>query len=72
MQASIKHLAMKSMVLIDITARVAVQTFSNTGKTMKNLQDGFVALKAALNSEKILDIAFVSSRILEKVDKLGS
>ena len=70
--ASIKLLVMKLMVLNDSTARTVVQKFSGTVETMKNLQEGLIALKDALTSEKILDIAFDTSRILKGVNKLGS
>jgi hypothetical protein len=49
-----------------------VQTFSDTGKTIQSLQTGLIELKKALTDEDIQLTAFVSARVLQGVNKLGS
>jgi hypothetical protein len=49
-----------------------VQTFSDTGKTIQSLQTGLIALKKALTDEDVQLAAFVSTRVLQGVNKLGS
>jgi hypothetical protein len=60
-----------ALVLTTPIARVVQQTLSNTGRAINDLSNHLIALKQSFDSGIALQTVFVSTRILEEVEKLG-